>query len=169
MKKLLFLFALMFLMFSFISGKAKADDGNILYLYSKSSTTPTKFSLDELDKITFSDDGMLMWNRNGTGQIPFEDFLLFTFSEIEHPYLSSVESTSIQNDLKVRLLEGRMLLVDSSKPLSGVSVYDLQGRVVANESSASTTYRISLSTAPTGIFLIKTIVDGKVIVKKIIL
>ena len=147
-----------------------ADEGNMFYYYTKSLTTPTKMSLDDLDKLTFSSGGIQIWSQNGMNEVPFGDFLLFTFSEIEHPLVTAVESESMPQDMKISfVMENRTLLVESAQPLSGVGVYDIQGRMVDNDTSSSTHYRVSLSHEPKGVYVIKAICNGKMIVKKIVL
>ena len=103
-------------------------------------------------------------------EVPFGDFLLITFSEIEHPLVTAVESESMPQDLQIRfVMENRTLFVESGQPLSSVEVYDLQGRMVDNDTSASTHYRVSLSHAPKGVYVVKAMRNGKMIVKKIVL
>lgn len=155
---------------SFMPIIAKADDGNTIFYYSKTTMTPTKISLDDLDKMTFSYDGILMWKQSGMDEIMFEDFLLFTFTEIEHPYITDVESLSLPFDLRIRYVDSQgTLFIDCSQPLNGVSVYDLQGRIVKNEVKDDTNYRIKLLTSHSGVYLVKVLYKGKVFVKKIVL
>ena len=150
---------------------AYSDDGNTFYYYTKSSTTPTAISLDELDKLTFSNDGILLWKQDGgMNNILFDDFLLFTFSEIENPYVSVVVSPFIPQDLQINfLLNNRKLFVESRQLLDGIGVYDLQGRMLFNDKSTATKYIVNLPVAPKGIYVVKTMCNGKIIVKKIIL
>ena len=158
------------LVISFMPLMASADDGNTLFYYSKSTTTPTRISLDDLDKMTFSDDGILMWKQSGMDEIPFEDFLLFTFTEIEHPYVTPVESLYLPLDLRIRYIASQgLLFIDAGQPLNGVSVYDLQGRMVANDVTDGTGYRINLPASHTGVYIVKIVREGKVFVKKIVL
>jgi hypothetical protein len=63
----------------------------------------------------------------------------------------------------------RTLLVESGQPLSGVGVFDLQGRVIYNDASAATNYRITLPAAPKGVYVVKTVLNGKISVNKIVL
>ena len=168
--KLLRLFLISLIVISFIPKVASADDGNTLYCYSKSSMTPMIFSLDELEKITFSNDGIQMWTQNQMDEIMFEDFLLFTFTEIEHPYLTSLETPFSSKDIHIRYLANqRMLFIESGVPLSSVCVYDIQGRIVTNNKSEAKNYNITLSAIPAGVYLVEVICNGKLFIKKFVL
>lgn len=154
----------------FIPNTVSANDGNILYYYTKSSMTPTKISLDDLDKMTFNDNGIQMWKQNGSNQIPFEDFLLFTFKEIEHPYITAVESPISPQNIRISYNNNQKTLVlVSDTPLSGVCIYDLQGRIIISNNTIDSNYSISLSSAPVGVYFVKVKCGSKVIIKKIIL
>lgn len=75
------LFLISLLVISFIPLTMSADDGDSLYCYTQSSLKPEMLSLEELDKLTFSDDGIQVWEKqNEMQEISFEDFRLFTFS-----------------------------------------------------------------------------------------
>lgn len=163
-------FLVLLLVISMMPQMVCADDGNMFYYYTKSSTTPKKMSLDDLDKLTFSSNGVQIWSQNGMNEIPFGDFMLITFSEIEHPLLTAVEHASLSQDIRIRYMATqRTLLVESGLPLSSVGVYDLQGRVISNDASAATNYRITLPAAPKGVYVVKTVLNGKITVNKIVL
>lgn len=163
-------FAIILFLTLSLSQLSYADDGNSIYSYYRSMMTPTKLSLDDLDKITFSNNGIQMWSQNGMREITFEDFLLFTFTEIEHPYVSSVEPIFASQEIEVQCLaRNKMVYVESGLSLTGVIIYDLQGRVTAKDTSAASSYHFNLSFAPAGVYIIKVVCGNKTIVKKIIL
>lgn len=148
---------------------AQADDGNTLYYYAKSSTTAKSFSLDDLDKVTFTEDGLKLWKQSGTQEIAFDDFLMFTFTEVEHPIVTSLEPMAAEKDVLVRYDSGsKTVTIESGSALSGVSVYDLQGRMVAHLSAAGSNYRLSLSSVPAGLYIVKAQRGGETIVNKIV-
>ena len=165
-------FTQLILFFSFMSCipcLAFADNGNTLYYYAKSSTTAKSFSLDDLDKVTFTEDGLKLWKQTGTQEIAFDDFLMFTFTEIEHPIVTNIESKAAERDVLVRYDSGsKTVMVESGCALNGVSIYDLQGRMVANTTTAGSNYHLSLSSVPAGIYLVKAQRDGETIVNKIV-
>lgn len=149
----------------------KADDGNTLYCYSKSTTVPVRISLDELDKMTFYNDGIQMWNQNGNmNNILFDDLLLFTFVEIEHPYVTTVKSSCMPTDLSIQYSVNQgTLIVESGQQLNSVIVYDLQGRIVAKDVSNGSNYSIVLPKSRIGIYLVKVMYDNKVFIEKVVL
>lgn len=154
----------------FIPKIVRADDGNTLYYYSKTSMTPTKISLDVLDKMTFGSNGIQMWGENVFIEIPFGEFLLFTFNEIEHPSITPVESVFPSQDYHIKYIAAnKTLLVESDNNLNGIGVYDLQGRTIYNDTSTDNIYHINLSAAHQGIFIVKIIRNGIVSVIKIAL
>ena len=169
MKKHLTRLILLFSFMSCIPCLAVADDGNTLYYYAKSSTTAKSFSLDDLDKVTFTSDGLKLWKQSGAQEIAFDDFLMFTFTEMEHPIVTTIESKVVAKDVLVSYdSRSKTVTVESGSALNGVSVYDLQGRMVAHVSAAGSNYRLSLSSVPAGIYLVKAQRDGETIVNKIV-
>ncbi len=164
-------FLLSLLVISYFPQVVRADDGNMIYYYTKSSMTPTKISLDDLDKLIFSSDGIQIWSyTRGVDNILFNDFLLFTFTEIEHPFVMAVEPIYMMSDLHMRYdVDNRKLFIESGYLLGGVGVYDLQGRMIYNETSSATNYCITLPALPKAVYVIKTQCNGKIIVNKIVL
>ena len=168
--KLLKNFTIIFLVTFLFSHLSHADEGNTIYSYYRSTMTPTKLSLDDLNKITFSNNSIQMWSQSGMSEISFDDFLLFTFSKIEHPYVSVVEPTFISQDIHVHYeSNARMVCIESGVPLNGMTIYDLQGRIAAQDASTATRYHLSLATMNSGIYLIKVVCKGKSVVNKIVL
>ena len=147
-----------------------SDDGDNLYYYSKTSTSPEKISLDKLDKITFSKDCITLWYEKGSEDISYDDFFMFTFAQFGQPLSVSDIPMSHQDDVFVRYVASvRTLYIEGNRQLIGVHIYDLKGQIVYVESSPSVLYSINLSSVPSGIYLVKTICGGKTYVKKIIL
>ena len=129
-----------------------------------------RISLDDLDKMTFEDESILMWKHTGKTEIPFGDFLLFSFKEVGHPYVSPVDTPILPQDLNIRFVVNHGALhIESAIPLKSVFVYDLQGRIVTSDLTEKTDYHFTLATSPTGIYLVKIVRDGKAFVKKIVL
>ena len=161
---------MLILVASFYSTLASAGDGNTLYCYFKSLKRPMRLSLDDLNKLTFSDNGIQMWKKYGMEEIGYDDFLLFTFAEIEHPYISDVEPVFMKQDLRVRFLnDRRLLIIESDQMLQGVIVCDTQGRTVDVNSTAATSYRVNMSSVPKGIYVVKAVCNGKMVTNKVVL
>ena len=159
-----------FLLALFIPVLVFADNGNSLYYYSKSSTTPLIISLDDLDKMTFNENGIQMWKQDGISQIPYDDFLLFTFKEIEHPYISAVTPPLSPQNIRISYnTNNKTLIVKSDIPLNFIGIYDLQGRIIICNTTLDKVYNISLSLAANGVYFVKVKYEDIEIVKKIIL
>lgn len=170
MKRLNFFLIILFMCFFLpLTVSADGGNGNTLYCYSKSSMTPIRISLDELDKMTFSYDGVQIWTQNGMEEYLFDDILLFTFTEIEHPYLSAVESDSKPMNLHFRYIANqRKMIIESCLPLSNVCVYDIQGQIVSSQTPKTNSFNITLPIVPSGVYLVKVVCGGKFIVKKFV-
>lgn len=147
---------------------ASTNDGDSIYYYGKSTMTPTGISLDILDKITFTDNSIHMHKKNGTVTIPYEDFHLFTFRDLGN--LTGVELVLTSDEMHIRYNAGSKTLdIESEKPLSGVWIYNMQGHIVKATTKTALNYHLTLDAAPKGVYLIKTMCNGKTIVNKIVL
>lgn len=168
--KIINIFIITALSVFFLPSRVLADGGDVLYLYSASSMTPTTCSLDDLDKITFSGSDIQFHTVDGTRKVAFSDFVLLTFSEIEHPFVSGIDIISTSKEVSVLYEEGSgSLLVKSDLMLDGVYIYDMQGRTVAQAVSPSSSFNITFGTAHAGIYILKIVCGDKSIVKKIAL
>lgn len=144
------------------------DDADI-YLYTKASSTPKKLALEEIDKLTFNSTGIQVWKQNGRETITFADFQVLTFGEIERSSATAVEEVAASNDIRVRFFRGNsQVIVESGQAMDGVSIYDMQGRLIASETSSGTRYTLSLAAAPRGIYLVHVHRGSDVIVNKIV-
>ena len=149
---------------------ALADGGEVFYCYTASSMSPTTYSLDDLDKITFSQSDIQLHIANGTQKIAFSDFVLLTFSEIEHPFVSGIDPVSPSQEVSVLYeTNSGSLQIKSDLMLDGVYIYDMQGRTVAHSVSPSSSFNIPFGPAHAGVYILKIVCGDKTIVKKIAL
>lgn len=152
----------------FTLSAATPDDTDI-YLYTKASSMPKKLALEEIDKLTFNSNGIQVWKQKGIETISFVDFQVLTFGEIERSSETAVEQISAANDVLVRYYRSSsQVVVESGKAMDGVSIYDMQGRLIANEASSGTRFTLSLTSAPRGIYLVQARCGADVIVNKIV-
>lgn len=148
---------------------AHADDLNSFYFYSNSSLNPQSISLDDLDKITFGDNGLKLWKQSGTQEITFDDFLLFTFMKMEHPIVTNVRQEVEPKNVYVNFdSNSKTIIVESFCILNGVSVYDLQGRLIVQTRAIGRRYQLSLSSAAPGLYFVKAKCGSETIINKII-
>lgn len=160
----LFVTTLFLIAFSIINQviSAHPDDRNTLYVYVNSSDMTQSFSLDNLDKITFSENSMKLWEYSGTTEIDFSTFSFLSFDKDINP-TTSVRDLSFGKDVKIQYVpKSNVVTVEAKEPLNGVAIYDLQGRLLTSASTASQSYRISVAKIPRGIFVVRVTCGGKV-------
>lgn len=90
---------------------ALPDDGETLYLYTKATKEAAVYSLDELNKITFSDKGVQIWNTSWPTEYAYSNVRVITFSEKKTP--TGIEQVEKSDEEKFNDSKG---------------IYDLQGR-----------------------------------------
>ena len=154
-----------------LSLSAHADDRNSFYVYVNSSTTPETFSLNSLDKITFTNNSMKMWEDTKMTEIPFSSIDFLTLDEEQTPSSPATAVKNLDIDEAVRIkyqTKGDIVLVESDEALDGVTIYDLQGRIVIADNSASKTYRLSVAKVRRGMFIVKVTSGGKVKSQKLV-
>ena len=75
------------LTFVMLQSKAFCPDDDKMFLYHRSHTLPVTYSLDNINKITFSDDSITIWNfDNSTYQYFCDDLLWISFGVISDLY-----------------------------------------------------------------------------------
>lgn len=150
-----------------ITGFSKCPvDGDNLYVFTKQLNVPAIYSLDELDKITFSEKGINFWNTKWPTEYAYENFCLITFSDSDD--LNSIDQVLTDNGI-VRIIYDRekdKIYVRSDKTLRGITVFDVQGRPIASNNSSTNTYELSLLSMSRGIYIVK--VKGSSISQKIV-
>lgn len=142
---------------AFLQASAAAaipDDGDNFYVYTKGVTNANIYSLDNLDKLTFDDNAMSVWTSAGRTDYAYSDIALLTFREEMKP--SGIETLTIGLDVLISYDRESMLVsVQSSKPLTGLSVFDLQGRMVSSLRLQGDQLQLSLAGLPQGVYVVK--------------
>lgn len=148
-------------------GNVRADEGDMLYAYRQSAASPTRISLNNLDKITFTDTAILFKGRTLQTSVPFDDFSYIKFTA---DYVVPVEHVlASTNDVRIIYQPSRNeVIVEGQQPLGGVAVYDLRGRLIVADRSASDRYSLSLASAPRGLYLVHVMGEGKTLSRKIV-
>ena len=131
------------------------DEGDYLSVFTNQSNERVSYSLDDLDKITFTENGIRLWNTKWPTEYSYANFRMISFQD--PTILDGIRLISIgQNDIKVsydRIRE--TVYVESSRQLFGVIIYDLQGQLVAENFQRASNYEISLSHVPHGVYVVK--------------
>lgn len=134
---------------------ANPDDGDYLNVFTKQSNIKVSYSLDDLDKITFSETGIRLWNTNWPTEYSYDNFRLISFNISSNT--DAIEQVSL-NQVDARITYDRIreiVCVESERHLLSVIVYDLQGRPVAKDLHQASSYEVSLSHIPRGVYVIK--------------
>lgn len=163
-----YLLSLLLCIVSLSGFAANPDDGDNMYVFTKQSDVPTVYSLDELDKITFDATGVNFWNTKWPTLYSYSNFRLITFSPDVTPsgieeVITGEEGVAITYDR-----EKETVIVQSDNLLSRVTVYDVQGRLVATATDKAYTLKVSLLTAPQGIYLVRASASNGTVSKKIV-
>ena len=162
------LLTMLLCMVSLSGFSANPDDGDNIYVFTKTSEDPVVYSLDDIDKITFTATGISFWNTNWPTEYTYENFRLITFSPDISPsgieqMAMDVEGVSITYDR-----QQETVIVQSDNLLSRVAVYDMQGRLITTATDKANTLNVSLLTAPQGIYLVKVNASNGSVSKKIV-
>lgn len=155
-------------MMSILGFSMNPADGDKLFVFSKQSSVPVAYSLDDLNKITFSETGVKLWNTNWPTEYVYENFDVIAFNEFKQS--SDIKQIPV-NSSNVSIIFERsrnMICVKSENIMSGVSVYDLQGRPVVKDHQTAYSYEIDISSMPQGIFIVRVNGGGSVVSQKII-
>ena len=96
------------------------DDEETLNVYTKTSNDAASYSLEELDKITFSDKGVQIWNTQWPTEYAYKNVRKMTFTgNSSHPGIpTSILRPSSNGNREVYDLQGRQL----NSPKKGVSI-----------------------------------------------
>ena len=135
---------------------ASPADGDNLFVWTKGAKTAVVYSLDNLDKITFDDNAFSVWTNKGKTDYVYGNIELLTFRDGVKP-VAGVELLTAA-DAEVRICynrESQLVSVESQKPLGGIQVCDLQGRVVARVSRVARQLHLSLTELPQGVYIVK--------------
>lgn len=153
------------------SGYCQSEkDGDDLYVYTKSAKEAAVYSLDEINKITFSKKGIQIWNTNWPTEYVYSNVRILTFSDIESSSQSIIDIVSDRNtgvDL-VYNPSSFMLTINSARQMSGVALYNSKGMLVLSDFVHKHKYCFLLSSLPNGIYLVKVFGNGKTISRKIV-
>ncbi len=144
---------------SISSFAASPDDGDNLFVYTKEFTKVVIYSLDNLDKLTFDDTSMSVWTNLGKTVYDYDDISLLTFRDGVRP-IAGIKLLTINNDVQICYNRETMLVsVQSIKPLTGLVVFDVQGRMV-NCPRNGNSLQLSLANLPRGLYIVKAQGDG---------
>lgn len=168
--KLTFLFTILLGMVSISGFAANPDDDDMLYVYTKNNKDAALYQLDDLNKITFSNSGVRMWNTNWPTEYPYSKVSVITFRDRNYVKPTSIETT-YADDEQIRISyspSSGVVTVKSSSLLDGIAVYDLQGQLIDANRTSRQFYQLSLKHVHQGVYVVKAKGKRSETVKKIV-
>ena len=152
-----------------LSSQFVNDDGDNLYVYTKGSSYATVYSLDHLDKLTFEENAVRIWYGGGKKDYEYGKISLMTFRKDIMPTTGIEPLTLDGADVKIVYERSSSLVsVECGQILQGMTIYDVQGRLVTADSRKRSSYQVSLQGKPQGVYVIRVDEKGKSIMKKIV-
>ena len=143
---------------------------DMLYVYTKNNKDAALYQLDDLNKITFSNSGVRMWNTNWPTEYPYSKVSVITFRDRNYVKPTSIETTYADEE-QIRISyspSSGVVTVKSSSLLDGIAVYDLQGRLVDSDHTSRQFYHLSLKHVHPGVYVVKAKGKRSETVKKIV-
>jgi len=133
-----------------VSVQAKSQSLDNVYLY-LTDGTPLSMALNDISKITFAEQAINLFPATGEViSLPYDFISVITFKAKE----TSVPEVK-KSDLKL-YLESDRVLIESDTEISAVKMYNLQGRLLVNQTlKSSFTASIPLSSYPTGVYIVQ--------------
>lgn len=168
--KLTFLFTILLGMVSISGFAANPDDDDMLYVYTKNNKDAALYQLDDLNKITFSNSGVRMWNTNWPTEYPYSKVSVITFRDRNYVKPTSIETTYADEE-QIRINyspSSGVVTVKSSTLLDGIAVYDLQGQLIDADHTSRQFYQLSLKHVHQGVYVVKAKGKRSETVKKIV-
>ena len=150
---------------SLASFSSNPADGDNLYILTKTSIQPMVFSLDNLDKITFTENGINLWNTSWPTRYSYDNFLMMSFKELKSDaiLLKKIESADVNITYDK---QSNFVRVSGTKRIDAIIVYDLHGYLVASNRFPSSPCEVSLSHTSRGIYVVHVYSEGNVIAKQ---
>ena len=150
---------------------AQATDGDdMLYVYTKNNKDAALYQLDDLNKITFSNSGVRLWNTNWPTEYPCSKFSVITFRDRNYVKPTGIETTFADEE-QIRISyspSSGVVTVKSSTQLDGIAVYGLQGQLVDADDTSRQVYQLSLKHVQQGVYVVKAKGKSAGTVKKIV-
>ena len=150
---------------------AQATDGDdMLYVYTKNNKDAALYQLDDLNKITFSNSGVRLWNTNWPTEYPYSKFSVITFRDRNYVKPTGIETTYADEE-QIRISyspSSGVVTVKSNSMLDGIDVYDLQGQLIDADHTSRQVYQLSLKHVHQGVYVVKAKGKQSETVKKIL-
>ena len=145
-----------------------AADSDNMYVHLRSSSTPVQFVLDNLDKITFGKTVMMVWTSpTNKSEYAYTNVKQLTFSETGSLGFDQPEIETKQMGISYDR-QTLQLTIRAQESIVHVAVYDLQGRMMLGQKANGIEAQLSLAGIPQGVYIVRAIIGGKGVSKKIV-
>lgn len=146
-----------------------AEEGDMLYVYTKTSDEAAKYQLDDVKKITFGNKGIQLWSTNWPTEYSYANVSVLSFKTKSND-LSAVRNL---NNEEGRISIGYnasngIVTVVGDMVLESVVIYGIQGQAIYVDKSKKKVYNLSLRNAPLGVYVVKAFGKKKGMTKKIV-
>ena len=134
-----------------------ADDGETLYVYTKGNDEAALYNLDEMNKITFSNKGVQLWNTDWPTEYPYKNISVLSFRKRNQGGApTGISEKSGGGKISIGYNASKWIVtVMSDVLLDGVTVYDLQGQPISSYTNERQVYSLSLQDVPKGVYIVK--------------
>ena len=153
---------------SLVCSASLVDNKGKLYVFTLSGNLPAVYSLDNLEKIMFSETSMHVWVENKSTDYVYDIVRLLTFSDEDRP--AAVKSLANVNSgitIDYARSSGKVY-ISCLELIERIVVYDVRGRLAFETRPRSKSYSFTIADCPKGIYILKVLVKGQVKTKKIL-
>lgn len=144
--------------------QSHAQRADYMYLYS--SGGEQSFSLDEIQKITFTEQNMQVHLSSGSlTSISYDHIARLTFT----PQAGSSMDVPVKEEVKIYYNPaGDRVVIESPLLITSVNLYNIQGVLLQQSAPQSLSVNMSLSTRPAGVYIVQVSNAQGVSVRKVI-
>lgn len=148
---------------SFMPAFGQMNGGENLVMH-KIDGTVQSYSLDDIDKLTFTPSELSVWLFNGFSTLSELDGIQkITFGEA----VLAVEKKMAAAEVRVTYIpQVECVKVEYSSPVRGIFVYNLQGGMMRQAHPDESPAMISLAGMPTGVYVVSVHTDSGVVTRK---
>ena len=137
------------------------DGGDSFYVYKKGSTKAVVYALDNLDKMTFGENALSLYMKNGKTDYAYSTLSFISFNGTNAQPTSVGQPMAADGDVNVSYDRGAAVLhIVSRVPLTSVCVYDVQGHQHASLHSGGKTLDVPLAHLKQGVYVVTLTGDG---------
>jgi hypothetical protein len=125
------------------------------------SKTLLSLTVSDIQKITFANDGINIFTDGGVMFLPFSSVSNIVFSDeeitIEDDGTITVDITAESLSESVNIWYSpsvERVFIKSPTPLGNVNIYDIQGKIIRTAKPTGQEAEISLSSLPSGLYIV---------------